>query len=39
VITINRTYTWSIVTQILRKVNEVMVATIKRSKWWLQLNH
>jgi len=26
-ITINRTYPWSIVTQILRKVNEVMVAT------------
>jgi len=30
VITINRTYPWSFVTQIFRNVNQAMVATLKR---------
>ena len=38
VFTTSRTYSWSFVTQILHNVNQVMVATVKLSKWWLQFN-
>ena len=36
-ITKDGTYLWSFVTHIFR--NQIMVATVKLSKWWLQLNN
>jgi hypothetical protein len=38
VLTTSGTYLWSFVTQISHNANQVMVATIKPSKRWLQLN-
>ena len=38
VFTTSGTYPWSFVTQIFHNVNQVMMATVKLSKWWLQLN-
>jgi len=37
-ITTNGIYPWSFVTQSLRNLSQVMMVTVKLSKWWLHLH-